>query len=113
MAYTGRDAVINPSVVGIYSGWLKTRFRQARLAAAKKKILGANDSDLDKVVEINRELLQGAFKKEIEEKKKRATTRRTAPIRMLALESRRATLLRAVLTKVGRSSFVPDDVNRD
>lgn len=63
----------------------EARFRQARLAATKKKILGASDSDLDKVVEINRELLQGAFKREIEEKKKRATTRRTAPIRMHAL----------------------------
>lgn len=63
----------------------ESRFPQARLTKNKKTALGARDSDLARVVEINRELLQSVFKKEIEEKKKRATTRRTAPVRMHAL----------------------------
>lgn len=62
-----------------------SRFPQPRLAKNKKTALGTSDTELAKVVEINRDLLQSAFKKEIEEKKKRDTTRRTAPIRMHAL----------------------------
>lgn len=63
----------------------ESRLPQAKLAKSKRTILGASDSDLARVVEINRELLQGVFKKEIEARKKRETTRRTAPIRMHAL----------------------------
>jgi hypothetical protein len=63
----------------------EARFPQVKLKPPQRKIMESRDSDFVKVVEVNRGLLQSVFKKEIEEKKKRETTRRTAPIRMHAL----------------------------
>jgi len=58
--------------------------RFPKLKPNQKKVLEAKDPDITKIIEVNRELLQGAFKKELADGK-RATTRRTAPIRMHAL----------------------------
>lgn len=58
------------------------RFRKNLNAKQKKALEGGVPLEVRR---LNLELLQDAFKKELEAKKKRDTTRRTAPIRMHAL----------------------------
>lgn len=61
------------------------RFPQTKLKSVQKKTLEDTNSKLEEFIKTNRAILISAFKKELEDKKKRATTRRTAPIRMHAL----------------------------
>lgn len=63
----------------------ESRFPQTKLKGAQKKALENPKHSLEEFIKANREILISVFKKELEDKKKRATTRRTAPIRMHAL----------------------------